>query len=56
MFLKIGNTQKLDTSIDRKLANDEYSTSIYIKVIGRELYHSSSANLYFRCQVDFALF
>ena len=30
------------------------STSIFLKIIGRGLSHSSSSNLYLRCQVDFA--
>ena len=34
---KIGDTQKLDTSVDIKLDNDRDSTSIFRNVIGREL-------------------
>ena len=51
---EIEDTQKLDTSIDIKLTNDGDSASIFIKVIGRELYHGSSADLYLRCWMDFA--
>ena len=51
---KIGNTQKFDISVDGKLANDEDSTSIFSKVIGREISHSSSTDLYFRYWMDFA--
>ena len=39
---EIGDTQTFDTSVDRNLANDGYSTSIFSKVIGRELSQSSS--------------
>ena len=51
---KIGGTQKLDTFVDRKLADYGYSTSIFRKVIGSELSHSSRADLYLRCGVYFA--
>ena len=51
---KIEDNQKLDTSVDRNLANDQNSNSIFIKVIGLEMYHSSSGNLYLRCWVDCA--
>ena len=51
---EIEDTQKLDTSVDIKLTNDGDSASIFIKVIGRELYHGSSADLYLRCWMDFA--
>ena len=45
IYDKIGDTQKLDTSIDRKLPDDRYSAPIFNKVIGHELSHGSSANL-----------
>ena len=51
---KIGDTQKFDTSVDRNLANYGDSTSIFSKDISRKLSHSSSADLYLRCWVDFA--
>ena len=51
---KIGDTPKFGTSVDLKLANDGDYTSIFSKVICRELSHSSSADLYSRCRVDFA--
>ena len=44
----------MDTSVDRKLANDGNYTSIFSEVIGRELSHNSSGNLYSRFRVDFA--
>ena len=47
------NTQNFDTSVDRKLANDGYSTSIFSKIISRELSHSPSADFYFWCCMDF---
>ena len=50
---KIGDTQKFDTSVDIKLAYNGDYTSIFSKVIGCELSHSSSANLYFCCWVYF---
>ena len=50
---KIGETQKFDTSIDRNLDDDKDSKSIISKVIGRELSHRSSANLYLHYRVDF---
>ena len=51
---KIRDTQKFDTSVDRSLGNDEDCTFIFSKVIGNELSHSSSANLYLQYWVDFA--
>ena len=47
------NTQKFDASVDKKLANDGYSTSIFSKVIGRELSYSTSADIDFCCRMDF---
>ena len=51
---KIWDTQKLDTSVDIKFPNDWYSTSIFRKLIGREISHGSSADIYLRCWMDFA--
>ena len=51
---EIRDTQKFDNSVDRKLSNDGDSTSIFSKVIGGELSHSSIAYLYLRCWMDFA--
>ena len=51
---KIRDTQTFDASIDGKLANDGDYTSIFSKVIGRELSHSYSTDLYLRCRTDFA--
>ena len=51
---KIGDTQKLDPSVDRKFAYYGDSTSIFNKLIGLELSHSYIADLYLRCWVDFA--
>ena len=51
---KIGDIQKLDTSVDTKLANDGYYMPICSKEIGSELSHNSSGNLYSRFRVDFA--
>ena len=53
VYDKIWDTQKLDTSVDRKLADNEGSTSIFSKVIGNEMPHSSGGNPYLRCQVHF---
>ena len=43
---RIRYTQKFDASVDRKLSNDGYYTSIFSKVIGLELSQSSSSDLY----------
>ena len=51
---QIRDTQKMDTSADRKLPDDQDSPSIFIKVIDRELSHGSSSNLYSRCWMDLA--
>ena len=53
VYEKIRNTQKFDASVDRNLANGGDYTSIFIKVIGHELSHSSRADLYSRCWMDF---
>ena len=50
---EIRDTPKLNTSVNRNLANDGNYASIFSKVMGRELSHSSSTNLYSRCWVDF---
>ena len=50
---RIGYTQKLDTSIDRKLPDGRDSASIFNKVIGCGLSHNSSSNLYLRFWMDF---
>ena len=54
IYEKIRDTQKLDTSVDRKLPNDRYFMSIFRKIIGCELSHSSCANLYLQFQMNFA--
>ena len=51
---EIGDTQKCVISIDIKLADDGDSTYIFSKLIGCELSHSSSTDLYLHCWVDFA--
>ena len=50
---EIGDTQKFDTSIDGNLAKNCDYTPIFSKVIGRELYHESSTDIYLCCQVEF---
>ena len=47
------NTQKFDASVDGNLADDGDSTSIFSKVLGRELPDSLSADIYLRCPMDF---
>ena len=47
------NTQKFGASVDINLANDGYSTSIFSKLLGRELPDSISANIYSLCWMDF---
>ena len=49
---KIRDTQKMNTYVDRKLPDDPDSVSIFGKVIGRELFHGSSAYLYLCCWMD----
>ena len=44
----------MDTVVDRKLPGYRYSASIFIKVIGCEIYHGSSNDLYLCCQMNFA--
>ena len=51
---RIKDTQKMDTSIDRKLPDDQYSASIFRKLIGCEIYLGSSTDLYLNCRIDFA--
>ena len=48
---KVGNTQKLDTVFDRNFPDDRYPASVFGKVIGRELSHGFSNNLYSRCSM-----
>ena len=54
VYVKIGDTQKSDASIDRKLPHHLDSASIFIKLIGHEISHGSSTDLYLRCRMDFA--
>ena len=51
-YAEIGDTQKFDTSIDWNLAKNGDSAPIFIKVIGQELSHGSSADIYSHCRVD----
>ena len=51
--VKIGDTQKSNTSVDENLAEGEDSTTIFSKIIGQELSHGSSADIYLRCWMDF---
>ena len=51
---KIRGTPKLETYVDRNLPYDWYSASISRKVIGREISHLSSADLYLCCRIYFA--
>ena len=52
-FLKFGDTQIFETSINDNLAQDEDSTTIFNKILGQELAHDSSTDVYSRCRVDF---
>ena len=54
IYDRIRDTQKLDTSVDGNLRNDQDSGSIFRKVIGRELSYSFSTELYSRCRMDFS--
>ena len=51
---KVINAQKLDTSVDIKLPGDQDYVSVFSKVIGREISHSSSDDLYLRCRMKFS--
>ena len=44
----------MDFSVDRKLHDDQDSAVIFRKVIGREISHGYSTNLYLCCRMDFA--
>ena len=44
----------MDTPVDRKLPNYRDSASIFSKVVFCKLSHSSSADLYWICWMDFA--
>ena len=50
---KVRNAQKMDTAVDRKLPDDQDFASIFSRVIGRELSHSSINDLYLRCSMNF---
>ena len=43
----------METSVDRKLPNDRDSMSVFRKVIGIELFHSSIDDLYLHFQMNF---
>ena len=51
--VKIWDTQNLDISIDGNLYEDDKYTTTFSKIIGQELSHGSSTNIYLRCQMDF---
>ena len=47
------NTQNFDASVDENLANDRDSTSIFSKVLGRELSDSLISDIYLHFHMDF---
>ena len=49
----VGQTKKLDATVDRKLRNDLDSGSFFSKVIGHKLSHGSSGDFYKRCRINF---
>ena len=49
---KAKNTKKIDASVDGNLANDGDSTSIFSKVLGRELSNSLSSDIYLRYWIN----
>ena len=51
--VEIGDTQKLDTSVDGNLAKNGDSTPTFSKVIGIKISHDSSTNIYLLCRADF---
>ena len=50
---KVRNVPKLDTVVDGNFPDDQYSASIFIKVIGSEISHGSRDGLYLRFRMDF---
>ena len=42
----------METSVDKKFTIDQYFSSILSTVIGRDISHISSADLYFFCRMD----
>ena len=51
---KVSNNQKLDTAVDRKFHNDQYSASFFSKIISRELSQGSINDLYLCCRKNFS--
>ena len=47
------NDQNVDASVDGNLVDDRDSTSIFRKLMGRELYNSLSADIYLHYRVEF---
>ena len=50
---EIGDTQKLDISIDESLAKNGDYMPIFSKVIRQELSHDNTDYIYLRCRLDF---
>ena len=48
---KVTNAQKLETVIDRKLPDNPYFSSVFSKVISREISHGSRDGLYLCCRM-----
>ena len=52
-YVEIGDTHKFDTSIDGDLAEYGCYATIFSKLIGQELFHGSSTDIYLWCRADF---
>ena len=50
----VGKTQELGAVVDRNFPNDIDYASIFSKVIGQKLSHSSRDDIYTHCRVNFA--
>ena len=50
---KLSNAQTLNNVVDGQLPDDQYSASNFSKIIGSELSHGSSDDLYLRCRMNF---
>ena len=50
---EVRDTHKFDASVDGNLAENGDYTPIFRKLIGRELSHNSSSDIYLHCKVDF---
>ena len=52
-YVEIRNAQPFSTSIDGNSDKNGDTKPIFSKLIGRELFHHSRANIYLRCRLNF---